>query len=1618
MMRRYFYNYKPTNRWERTMKIASLRKARRKTTRIPKRLVLIANSVESNTLSKGLFYDQQKIDQNMKNGEGINHAKNKLLIKRGVKPQNYTVVNKRASRYRYQIYKDVLQHWYYSPFNRILMKWDVDSFIKRQPNAHFLTSKEENLLHLRRFLLSEHYNTLRWYTNMEHYRTMKTKINGIKSFSSNAYNQQFVGTFKKIRHLFAITPSQNNTVLKFDQALYNEYKTIQSKKDAKDTTVLEKDIKQNLFIHEELLNNSIENKIEYKDMLSQSQTIVQNYLIQTRPIRKDYIKELLKQKNYIKLTQFLFKGQKMRGTEPITNQRLLNKQENEILLTKNEKVQIYKSLWPSLNKSIIEDLYLTYLKKWKHHVNDQESLKNYLASRIEKREKRKQRKEKHLLEKIQLITQNERILGTNISNVNQKNKMTKFLLKQEVLTTGLQKSIFEGLLNTRYSYAIPNGYRENTNNIQKDINKKNTTTLSRRIESKKITPFYYYLREKFMWKYLLLNNTTRTTLMDPADKNTFGAMIESKKLSIAPKGVVSYYENINNAQKIQISKKIKTATTEYKNIIANLKNKSNISSYNSITKGAWFKPQAFQNKIYRAKNLIRVQNALIKVKNFLMHYSIKQNLYYLNNVKNLLKPMKRKNLKNWRKKERAIEKQKRLRKDFKLLTTKKLIRKASIIDQIQVNNLPYYLENNKKEIINANTVNVTSRKKLNKDQMSKNEGLSMITSLTHPYEVKTNFDYLGKEGTFGENAKQTIWENLFDFKRKRTPQRRSRTRRNRGVFKKRTLNDQKNALKSFYVERSFGVTQSQTSLGEKTALENETFNNNLSIFEKNQLKQRKSKQRKQRFWKQKRSKYSQKRRKYRKRRRYAIGKIRVLSKQLKRVKNKLEINNMWWKNFIPSIETSTDVLWQMEKDQLIQQKLSELTPLEILHKNKIYNETFTLNEKVSSKILQIGKKDFKPLALPESLKQILTLIKDDNLSTKNYITKESILDNNKITSFGQNLPNTQLEVPLAERVVKIDKFYEKILNNNFNSFSNIDKNFLTPSTTIPFYAGWDESLRKFIVTNRLLSRIEAGSEFKQTTTGILNPTGQQTYVEQNIIDTENNKVDISLTTSKVINTDSLTTQRKVQGVNNIIYTQAPLQGMNAATTLYWQIPFTTYDPDQFFALGMDGFSPIGWRKFVFRHSILKSWLNNVIYTTRTVLEDPASKGTFSKSLRTGVKTNLEKLAPTGKGDNKFLLSTIKDLPQSTGLLAMQIQYLPKLTMFTNLNTPNTLFNSKNIHNTSKIFNARNFTRRLKKRYRRVKKHPRTPVWFPSGTLLNQVLPVHYIYVFYKRARLPRDRYLKRRLLNKQKISTLSNLDNLFYMPGERSHKYLGFDFTLRKRLKPKRKYHLKRDYYTTNIVIPQRFKFINQEMAQKSILSTSISSDKGSKSNKISTTRAVLADPVDNNTFGTNPIRIRPLSTNFVKKLKKPIADIVKEQKYIRLKQSYASKKTPMLRVKQLRRRVQRQILRSVWRYRPRAGGFVWPGDYLKFELIKAPKLVTNTSQSILDNSIIFDSSNQTKDEINIVSDIKRKTKRKKKRSLVEWQIQPKKYLYEKHNINVLKKKLKKAQSIEILHKI
>jgi len=418
------------------------------------------------------------------------------------------------------------------------------------------------------------------------------------------------------------------------------------------------------------------------------------------------------------------------------------------------------------------------------------------------------------------------------------------------------------------------------------------------------------------------------------------------------------------------------------------------------------------------------------------------------------------------------------------------------------------------------------------------------------------------------------------------------------------------------------------------------------------------------------------------------------------------------------------------------------------------------------------------------------------------------------------------------------------------------------------------------------------------------------------------------------------------------FTEAPLKGMNAATTLYWQIPFTTYDPDQFFALGMDGFSPLGWRKMLFRHSILKTWLGDK--TMRNKKKDSVSPTTFSGESTIGIKNSI---------NHQDLLSTLQKTKKGSYLI-----------------------NNRDNSNRQDGFNT---SRRLKKRLLRVKKHPRTPVWFPSGPLLNQVLPVHYIYVFYKRTRLPRNRYLSRRLLS---VNNIKNSETFNALISSNPSLY-NYDFTLRKRLKPKRKYHLKHD---SSIVIPRRLKFLNWI-----------------QQNPLTDDKFQFSSQQDINSL----IRWRPLSS---KKINKSFSELMNEQKTLRAKRQQrlagvSPMDQPSLRVKQLKRRVQRQVIRAVWRYRPRAGGFVWPGDYLKLELTQAPKLKSTKISSDNLQSNISDLTPQNKlrntseSNQNVDTLPKRKTKRKKKRTLVEWQVQPKKYLYAKHNAKVLKKKLERA---------
>nr|WVD55698.1 hypothetical chloroplast RF1 [Tetradesmus reginae] len=1520
MMKRFFYHYKPTLRWERTLRVATMRRARRKSSRIPRKFNVSKSSQILATAAPDLNTVETPNTPNT----------SKVFDQSGItKPTHfYSLVEKRASRYRYQIYKDVLQHWYYSPLNRFLLKVDVDSFIRRQPKSYFLTKNDEKFLHLKRQLLSEYYETLRWYTYMQHYSTMKNQIGGTKSLSSRAYNQQFVGTFKKIRHLFNITPTLNDTnVLKFDQPLYNEYKN---------------SINLSLFnesiVHEELLaddffflkngntekntatpefislnganekSNSTLSRLP-EDLPNQSATILREYLKTATPLRQEYIQNLLREKNYWELTKFLFRGQKIRGTSPITNETAFLNQEKTYLLDSKFKTPEFNT------QNFKEEMWIALLKKCQNKLYDQEALKNYVTLKKEKYENKKQKHERYLKNRLERMK--EAFILQN--RVEQKQNGNFDFQNFSGYTSSIQKAMKESIIWERNSLSS-----SSFQTIDKFFAKKN---FLQKTNIRNNRPnIYFALKENIQLSDVQENKnqqniaSTQTNQVNPQKMQAF-AFKTSLKNSFKQRAV-----EIFEAENL-FKKNFSSSKFEKKSFLLNSK------PMNAI--------QKFFSNTLRFKNLSSSQMFQPSKPKFIENIPILSKIVSIG--KYGIRETSQKNLDFWKKRENALSKRRKIRKTLKRLrnqntsTEKIVFENRDFGAQMQRSQSPKMNFNPSRQKTDKNLENTLdsgnsffSKIERTNDFSQKQQG-TRSESWKKYYSYKPTQDQsknneglvLSERKTFMQKL-VALPKNIFEkgqksfftkkFQRKRSRLRRYSSFKGRGPIKKRTLREKlKRQFKSL---KKYGATQ-ENSTSEQIQLERENKKFELiqlitqrssvlrgdQKFLKRDQKQRRTRQMKHRAWKKKKQNFAQKRRKLRKRRRSTIAKIRVFNKKLQRILSKKEIQKWWWQTFFPTFQQATETTWQNQKNMQIRKELFELSEKEILERDQMTNGIVENNEKIENAFntLQIGDKDYKPFAVPEALRIREKLIQKDilrfNGSKENSFIESSrnSFENSKNSSkTSQTMVDPHSNFDLFETVTKNISTNEANISNLSNSSQT--QKFFVGTNPIPFYAGWDESLRKFVITNRLLSRKESFA---------FSPKAMDTFfaAQQN---TKN---------------DSTIRQE---------FSKAPLQGMNAATTLYWQIPFTTYDPDQFFALGMDGFSPLGWRNFSFKHS--KQTTKPIL--VKNFFSFQNNYNNFSKNLR--VKF-LENMLKTNILDPKTC-NTVQN--------CFNVNEFEKTNnVGFSMTSPNKFFSKAEID--------KNFEyRRILKKQKRIKKHPRPPVWFPSGSLSQQVLPVHYIYVFYKRSRLPRDRYIRRRLRstflkNKNSTETFANNSTIPKIT----------DFTLRKRTKPRRKYHRKRFLLDTNQFLLRRRKF-----------------------------RSFLDE---NETT-------RPSSKLFeTSKQEKRILKSKQRRKITDSKQS-----TENLRLRQLRRRVQRQVFRPISRYQPRAGGFVWPGDYLRLELVKAPQLNTTPL-----------SSGATQENIDLLQpeNSSRKIRKKKRRTLQEWQIQPKKYLLEKHNIKVLKKRLKKS---------
>jgi hypothetical protein len=117
-------------------------------------------------------------------------------------------------------------------YSKALMRIDIDAFLNRQPKHHTLTPAEEEELYFKRTMLSDYYNSMRRYQNMNNGKQFLLAYGGTKSLAHKVYNHQFKGTYRVARRLLSVDLGQENQrgktrkrVLKYDQPLYDETKS-------------------------------------------------------------------------------------------------------------------------------------------------------------------------------------------------------------------------------------------------------------------------------------------------------------------------------------------------------------------------------------------------------------------------------------------------------------------------------------------------------------------------------------------------------------------------------------------------------------------------------------------------------------------------------------------------------------------------------------------------------------------------------------------------------------------------------------------------------------------------------------------------------------------------------------------------------------------------------------------------------------------------------------------------------------------------------------------------------------------------------------------------------------------------------------------------------------------------------------------------------------------------------------------------------------------------------------------------------------------------------------------------------------------------------------------------
>ena len=104
--------------------------------------------------------------------------------------------------------KRIKEKCYTNPIYTFLLNTEIDAFLARQPNSHWLSPQEESLLLKRRQLLGNYYDTLALTSQLSTSQALEQLVP--KSYANSIYNHQFKGTLKVARRLFSVKRIQLN----------------------------------------------------------------------------------------------------------------------------------------------------------------------------------------------------------------------------------------------------------------------------------------------------------------------------------------------------------------------------------------------------------------------------------------------------------------------------------------------------------------------------------------------------------------------------------------------------------------------------------------------------------------------------------------------------------------------------------------------------------------------------------------------------------------------------------------------------------------------------------------------------------------------------------------------------------------------------------------------------------------------------------------------------------------------------------------------------------------------------------------------------------------------------------------------------------------------------------------------------------------------------------------------------------------------------------------------------------------------------------------------------------------------------------------------------------------